>query len=175
MSARVSRGFTLLELVVAVVAITVVGGLVLDRVLPLVGRAQRTAFLQVQRDLQSSLRLAAAERIASGSGATVAELAASNPMALLREPPANYVGALTAPQQTDVPPGSWYFDASAGLLVYRVGRYTRFAAQNGPDDRIELEVAFVYDDRDADGLFDAARDHLGGLTLKPVHAYEWPD
>jgi hypothetical protein len=40
----------------------------------------------------------------------------------------------------------------------------------------QATVAFVSDDRDADGRFDADDDdELGGLTLEPVHAYEWPD
>ena len=169
------RGFSLLELAVVVAALAILAAVILERVLPLIGRAQRAAFLDVQRDLQSSLRLAAAERIAGGESAKVLELASVNPMSLLLEPPSNYRGVLTAPEQSAVPPASWYFDEQAGRLGYRVGSYTRFTARGGQPDRIELEVAFVYDDRDADGAFDAARDSLDGLTLKPVHAYEWPD
>jgi prepilin-type N-terminal cleavage/methylation domain-containing protein len=169
------RGFSLFELAVVVAAIAILAGVMLERVLPLIGRAQRAAFLDVQRDLQSSLRLAAAERIAGGESAQVLELASVNPMSLLLEPPDNYRGVLTAREQAEVPPASWYFDEQAGRLGYRVGRHTRFVARGGPADRIELEVAFVYDDRDADGVFDAAGDYFDGLTLKPVHAYEWPD
>ena len=95
--ARYSRGFSLLELVVVVIAVAILMGVALDRLLPLIGRAQRAAFLDVQRTLQSSLLIAAAERIVSGEAATIPELAAANPMALLLSPPANYVGALAAP------------------------------------------------------------------------------
>jgi prepilin-type N-terminal cleavage/methylation domain-containing protein len=172
---RLARGFSLLELAVVVAAVAILVGVILDRVLPLVGRAQRAAFLDVQRDLQSSLRLAAAERIANGESGRLLELAAVNPMSLLLEPPRNYRGVLTAPEQAEAAPASWYFDEQTKRLGYRVGRYTRFAAQEGPADRIELAVAFVYDDRDADGVFDAARDQLDGLRLEPVHAYSWPD
>lgn len=173
--ARNCRGFSLLELVVVVIAVAILMGVALDRLLPLVGRAQRTAFLDVQRTLQSSLLIAAAERIVSGEAATIPELAAANPMSLLLSPPANYAGALAAPAAQAVPPATWYFDEQAGRLTYRVGRYTRFAAQQGPADRIELRVAFVFEDRDADGVFDAAGDYFNGLRLEPVHAYDWPD
>lgn len=169
------RGFSLLELVVVVIAVAILAGFALDRLLPLVGRAQRAAFLQVQRELQSALMLEAAERIARGEAASLAELAAGNPMALLLSPPANYVGALAAPRLEDVPPASWYFDASAATLNYRVGRHTRFTARDGPAGLVALRVAFVFDDRDGDGRFDALRDEFGGLRLEPVHRYEWPD
>lgn len=169
------HGFSLLELVVVVIAVAILMGVALDRLLPLVGRAQRAAFLEVQRELQSALLLEAAERITRGEAATLPELAAANPMTLLLTPPANYVGVLAAPRPEDVPPASWYFDETSETLAYRVGRHTRFAAKEGPDRLIELRVAFAFDDRDADGSFDAVHDDFGGLRLQTVHAYEWPD
>ena len=174
-SKRYSRGFSLLELVVVVIAVAILLGVALDRLLPLVGRAQRAAFLDVQRELQSSLLLAAAERITSGEAATIPELAAGNPMSLLLQPPANYLGELPPPVPADVPHASWYFDEQSGRLVYRVGPYTRFAAREGPADRIELRVAFAYQDRNGNGVFDAAGDRFDGLKLAPVHTYDWPD
>ncbi len=169
------RGFTLLELAVVVVIIGVLIGVALDRLLPLVGRAQRAAFLDVQRELQSSLLLAAAERITSGEGEKIPALAAGNPMTLLLAPPPNYVGPLAGSNDNEVPRASWYFDELSGRLAYRVGRYTRFTAHDGPADRIELAVAFVYEDRDSDGVFDANGDRFDGLRLTSVYAYDWPD
>jgi prepilin-type N-terminal cleavage/methylation domain-containing protein len=174
-AARDSRGFSLLELMVVVIAVAILAGLALDRVLPLVGRAQRAAFLSVQRELQSSLLLAAAERITRGETAALPELAADNPMGLLLQPPANYLGEVKTSNEAEIPRASWYFDEQTARLSYRVGRYTRFEARNGPKDRIELRVAFVYEDRDADGVFDATGDRFDGLRLEPVHAYDWPD
>jgi Tfp pilus assembly protein PilE len=50
---RRTRGFSLVELTVVVVGIGILAGALLDRVLPLIGRAQRTAFMQVKADLQT--------------------------------------------------------------------------------------------------------------------------
>jgi prepilin-type N-terminal cleavage/methylation domain-containing protein len=172
--ARSPHGFSRLELVVVVAVLAILAGVILERVLPLIGRAQRLAFLDVQRDLQSSLRFAAAERIASGESNKLFELTAVNPMSLLLVPPENYRGVLTGPP-ADLPPATWYFDGQTKRLNYRVGRYTQFVSDDGPTDRIELRVAFMYDDRDADGVFDADGDYLGGLRLEPVHRYAWPD
>jgi len=170
-----ARGFSLLELVVVVVAVAILTAVALNRLLPLVGRAQRAAFQRVQGELQTALLLEAAERITRGEAPTLVELAGANPMALLLKPPANYVGSIPWAAVEEIPRASWYFDEHHGRLGYRVGRHTRFEPMGGPRDLIELTVAFVYQDRDADGVFDAAGDRFDGLRLESVHAYGWPD
>jgi len=172
---RNARGFSLVELVVVIVAIGIVTGALLDRVLPLIGRAQRTAFMQVKADGQTALLLAAAERITRGEAATLPALADENPMTLLLTPPANYVGSFAMPEERDVPPASWYFDERTRRLVYRVGRYARFDAQGGPQDRIELKTEFVYADLNRSGAFEAVGDEFQGLRLTPAHAFAWPE
>ena len=161
---------------VVVIAVAILTGVALDRVLPLVGRAQRAAFLEVQRELQSSLLLAAAERITRGETATLPELAVGEPdgaaAAAARELSRRGRRRRTRPR----------FRARAGTSTSRRGG-SRIASadtrasrrRTGPKDRIELRVAFVYEDRDADGVFDAAGDRFDGLRLEPVHAYDWPD
>ncbi len=173
---RISRGFTLLEFLVVVVAIGVLAGFALDRLLPLIGRAQRAAFLQTKAELQSALLLEAAEHITRGEPYKLAELAGTNPMTLLLVPPANYVGSLPWPEDdAELPRASWFFDERSHRLVYRVGKHTRFDRLDGPRDRIDLEVAFVYTDRDGNGEFDATGDRFGGLHLRAANAYDWPE
>ena len=169
------RGFTLIEMLVVIIAIGILAGFALDRLLPLIGRAQRAAFLHVQADLQTALLLEAAERITRSEAHALVALAGGNPMALLLQPPANYAGSIPWLGDTEMPRATWYFDERLGQLAYRVGRHTRFEALDGPADRIELRVAFIYRDRDGDAVFDAARDQFDGLRLEPVHAYAWPD
>ncbi|HEY7671916.1 MAG TPA: type II secretion system protein [Gammaproteobacteria bacterium] len=170
-----ARGFTLIELLVVVIIVGIMAGLALDRLLPLIGRAQRAAFLQVQSELRSALLLEAAERLTRGQDATLPELAGVNPMTLLLEVPGNYLGTLDAVANRALPRASWFYDPKTARLVYTVGRYTRFAAREGPTDRIELAVKFAFEDRDGNGAYDAAVDDFAGLRLIPVHAYDWPD
>lgn len=175
MSARRAGGFSLLELVIVVIAVGLLAGVALDRLLPIIGRAQRAAFMQVKSQLSSALLLEAADRITRGETAALAELAGSNPMALLLEAPDNYLGVLDAEHGRAAPGHTWHYDAGRGVLVYRVGSYTRFEPLDGLADRIELGVHLVYDDRDADGVFDAWFDRFEGLRLDALHPYRWPD
>ena len=50
-------GFTLIELLVVVVAIGILAGFALDRLYPLIGRAERVAFMRIQAQLLSALLL----------------------------------------------------------------------------------------------------------------------
>jgi prepilin-type N-terminal cleavage/methylation domain-containing protein len=168
-------GFSLIELVVVVVAVGIMAGLALERVLPLIGRAERVAFLHTRSQLHSALLLEAAGRLTRGEAHTLAELAGGNPMALLLNPPGNYVGAFTRPDVDALPRAAWYFDDFEHRLVYRPGRQAKFEALDGPSDRIELVVRFVYSDRDGDGAFHPSRDRFDGFRLEPVYAYSWPE
>lgn len=169
------RGFSLLELVVVIVAVGIVSGFALDRLLPLIGRAERIAFLQTQSQLQSALLLEAAERITRGKSNTLASLTATNPMLLLLKPPANYLGTYPSPAAPQVDTASWYYDETNDHLVYQVGRYTTFESYEGPEDRIELEVRFAYRDRNEDGVYTPGGDSFEGLRLDSVYRYYWPD
>jgi prepilin-type N-terminal cleavage/methylation domain-containing protein len=169
------RGFSLLELVVVVIAIGILLGVALDRLLPLIGRAERAAFAQVQSEMQTALVLVAAEHIVRGESEQLADLARANPMGLLLIRPANYLGELESPLHDELPARSWYYDERASRLVYRVGTHSRFKAIDGPRDRIELAVRFAFRDANGDGQYQAGSDYFDGLRLEPSHRYDWPD
>ena len=170
-----ARGFSLIELTVVVIIVGIMIGFALDRLLPLIGRAERAAFLQVQSQLRSALLLEAAERLTRGESATLPELAGVNPMTLLLETPGNYRGELDERAPGRLPRASWFYDEKKGRLVYTLGSNTRFAPREGPADRIELRVSFAFEDVDGDGVYNAATDEFVGLRLTSVHAYDWPD
>ncbi len=174
-SRRTAYGFTLIEMVVVVIAIGILAGFALDRLLPLVGRAERIGFLQVQADLQSALLLEAADLITRGRSAELPDIASRNPMTLLLRAPRNYLGSQRPADPDDIAGDSWYYDEHLRRLVYRVGKYTRFDALDGPAGRVEFRVALVYDDRDEDSGFDPAKDRFEGLRLEPMRPYLWPD
>lgn len=170
-----ARGFTLIEFAVVVVCIGVLAGLLLERMLPLVGLAERTAFAQVRGQLSSALLLEAAERVARGESATLAGLDGSNPMELLLAPPANYVGSRYGVSHADMPTRAWYFDERDGVLFYRPGSRTRVLPAAGSGEPVALAVRFAFRDGNGDGRFDPAFDRFGGLALEPRAGTTSPD
>lgn len=162
-------------MLVVVIAIGILSGLALERLLPLVGKAEHIAFLQVRSQLQSALLLRTAELITRGDGAALADLDTRNPMDLLLQPPENYLGSLEQPARGEVPARHWYFDPVPGRLVYRVGTQAHFDGLQGPEDRVEFQVRLAYRDSDGDGAFDARADRFEGIGLESVHAFSWPE
>ncbi len=150
-------------------------GVLLYRVLPLVDRAEHLAFVQVQKQVQDALTIEAATLITEGHSNRLGELGRINPMTLFVAPPRNYLGSLSWSTADRVPGSTWYFDERAELLAYRVGKLARFEPLDGPPNRVEFRVAFVFDDRDGDAAFDPAHDRFEGLRLEPRHDYRWAD
>ena len=177
MSARrlcLSAGFTLIEMLVVVVAIGILAGFALDRLYPLIGRAERVAFMRIQGQLKNALTLATAERIARGESATVPAMAGSNPMSYLLKPPENYLGEFTG-EPPDETSGHWYFNTEDGTLIYRVRSHTRFDGLEGPADRVLFQVRLAFADRNHNGRYDPSHDRFDGVLIASLYPYQWPD
>ncbi len=167
-------GFTLLELAVVVSIVSILAAIALHRLLPLRVEAERVALLQVLGTLRSAMAIQISARIAKGNVNEVGELTGENPMAdWLAEAPDNYLGELHAPDPGAVDKGAWYFDTKDRILVYRVrfGDYFRTALK-GPK-RARFRVELVFDDRDGNGVYDAAMDRIYGVKLVVLEKYQW--
>lgn len=162
-------------MVVVVVAIGILAGVALERVLPLIGQAERVAFMRVQGQLQNALMLETAQRLVRGESRRVPQMAGSNPMDYVLQPPANYLGSYAEPAHAQMPAGHWYFDEGRERLVYRVGSHANFATDGGPVDRAEFQVRLAFRDQNGNGSFDPSADTFDGIWLKPTYPYHWPE
>ncbi len=167
--AREQRGLSLIETLVVVIAVGIMAGFALQRLFPLIGKAEIVSFTTVRNQLNSALMMETAKRIAAGESGRVAELQGSNPMLLLLRPPDNYLGELNFPDHNRMPKRSWYFDRVADLLFYRIGDSERVQASA---NRIAFQVRLSYGDADADGNYGAASDEFRGVMLEAVDPYE---
>lgn len=166
------RGFSLLELVVVIVLIGILLVVAIDRLMPYLDEAERVAVLSVESQLKNTLTLEAAKRIVAGRSASIAELEDTNPMDLLLEAPDNYGGETTqAPDQLSE--RRWYFDPQRRRLFYRTGEPYVGNGRDIPRVNPEFEVRVIYQDRDADGVFNAAKDELFGVRLVRTAGTEW--
>ena len=123
---------------VALLLISVLVGVFLERALYYRGLAEKSAMEQVALDLRSSVNLRVAELILENRFADLIPLAAQNPMDLLERKPQNYLGILNGAGVQEIVPGNWYFDNTSKEVVYYVdsGRY--FA----PDEQGRMRAAW---------------------------------
>ncbi len=160
-------------MVVVVVCIGILAGFTLARVLPLIGQAERVAFVRVQGQLQNALMLETAQRLIRGESRRVPQMAGSNPMDYVLQPPANYAGSYEDPRHDAMPTGHWYFDQRRARLVYRVGPRADFEVENGPRDRAEFQVRLAFRDENGNGSFEPSADIFDGIWLKSVYPFRW--
>ncbi|KAB7622636.1 prepilin-type N-terminal cleavage/methylation domain-containing protein [Alkalilimnicola sp. S0819] len=169
--AGAQAGFTLLELVIVVVLVSVLIMFAVDRLAALRVEAERVAMERTLGSLRSAVGLDVAEHILEGRVARLPERAGDNPIGLLQEPPVNYAGAFLG-AEPPVPPGSWYFDLGSRELVYLPRAADAIAIEAG--DRLRFALRLVYEDRDGDGAFDADNDRIRGLQIVSRTSYSWP-
>ena len=122
---RRARGFSLIELAITLALISVLAGLLLERMVYYQEVAEKASMEQVAADLRSSVNLRAAELVLDNGFAELDELVLKNPFELLAQKPQNYLGVLDGPSPEQVPGGKWYFDKRSKEVVYSIdlGRY----------------------------------------------------
>lgn len=136
------RGFSLVELAVALAVLSTLLYFILDRASYMQEMGEKTEVEEVIRSINYGLRLEAASRTARGADPNRAPLEKENPVKWLQVPPRNYLGEMeNAPAHAR--PAYWYYDARARQLVYRpnradhlrveekTGRELRFVVENG--------------------------------------------
>lgn len=167
-----SAGFSMLELTVVVIVIGILIVVAITRLLPYLDEAERVAVLTVERQLKNSLVMEAAQRIARGQYASIAELEQINPMELLLEPPGTYSGVY-AGSNSDLPARHWYFDTASNRLVYKTGKPYAPMERDHTFDDLQFAVRVIFKDRDADGSFNAQNDELYGVRLLRIAGADW--
>lgn len=164
------RGFSLLELVVVIVIIALLATLAVTRLWSLQVEAEKVAMEQVVGSLRSALGIKVADYFVRHDMAGVRSLIGTNPMDRLSEVPNNYRGVLNAAQARHIEAGSWYFDAQAGVLVYRVRNQDAFRGGSGKPAQIRFAIRGVYESR---GGHSTNNQDMAGASLVALDAYQW--
>ncbi len=168
-----SLGFSLLELVVVVLLVSIFFVAVASRLWALQVDAERTAMENVVGALNAALGIKFAQYVIKHDRALWRSLEKSNPMDQLAQLPKNYLGELDETQTSTIEAGNWYFDLSTHYLVYRVKNEAYFKSSlNPPGARFKIE--FVGDARsNTNGILDPGKDVIAGLRLVAVEPYAW--
>ncbi len=173
MRRRCERGFSLLELLIVIVIVSVLLVVAIERLLALRFEAERATVQTVIGALRSALYIEFVGAAARGELKRMDSARGSNPMAQLAEKPEAYIGELYGPDPAVFEPGTWYFDLRDRTLVYVVRFPQQFVTSLSGTPRLRLRVEPDYDDIDRNGRFDPGRDPVRGLKLVPLEAFFW--
>jgi general secretion pathway protein G len=138
-----ARGFSLLELVVSLTIVAALVGVFLDRVMYYRERAEKAAMEQVAQDLRSSVNLRVAELALNNRFQELARLPDENPLDLLPQKPANYLGVLERTGVQDVVTGNWYFDKISKEVVYFIDLGENFVSDEKGRKRSAWHIVLV--------------------------------
>jgi prepilin-type N-terminal cleavage/methylation domain-containing protein len=170
---RGERGFSLLELLIVIVIISVLLVVAIDRLLMLRFEAERATVQTVLGALRSALYIEFAAAAAKGEIKRMDTARGSNPMLHLAEKPEGYAGEFYGPDPKVFEPGTWYFDLRDRTLVYVVRFPQQFVTPLAGPPRLRVVVEPDYDDADRNGRFDPGRDPVRGLKLVPLEPFFW--
>jgi general secretion pathway protein G len=172
---RGERGFSLFELIIVIVILSVLLVVAVDRLLRLRFEAERATVQSVIGALRSALYIEFAAAAARNELGRMELAGGSNPVLRLAERPDGYAGEFFGADPALFDPGTWYFDTRDRTLVYLVRFPDAFVSPLSGPPRLRLAIEPDYDDLDRNGRFDPGRDPVRGLKLLPLEPYYWKD
>lgn len=163
-------GFSLFELVVFIISVAIIYAVAANRFAEFPAAAERANFTATVAQLQAGINLQSMEYVINGQATQAQYFNAANPMDFMLETPSNYIGAFDLVDTERLPRRSWYFDRTAGHLVYLVGSddevFLNMGAVEVPSNEIRFQLTIQYSFKDNRGrpLSDAAFNESGGLA-----------
>ena len=166
------QGFTLLELVVVIIIISILGIFAIDRIFVIRIAAEQASVKQIIGTIKSALGLEVARLVLGGNMLAVAKLEKTNPILLLSQAPNNYLGEKNDGRHIN-DAGVWYFDKKQKVLVYNVTYKETFKTTLKGTPRIQHQIKLVYNDRNKNKRFDIDYDSIAGLDIFPTEKFSW--
>ncbi|MBI4937723.1 MAG: type II secretion system protein [Nitrosomonadales bacterium] len=167
------RGFTLFELIVAIIIVSILAGTLLNRVWFYQEQAEKTAMVEVAGAIQTALVLQYGRLMARGAEADATALAADNPMNWLAKQPGNYSGEFYDPSPRSVAPGNWVFDLKSRELIYVVDRSEHFTPGKSGQKWVRYRANLMREP--AQGVSGKNSKEPGGALFEPIEPYWWFD
>lgn len=141
-TARKSKGFSLFELIVYILLVSIVFSASMRRFNEFPGEAERANFLAITMQLKAAVNLQMMKAIAGGNFTSLGPIENSNPMDLMLETPSNYAGAFNLVDEQTMPRRTWYFDSFNGQLVYLANDNSNLFSSLGDGSSTLSEVRF---------------------------------
>ncbi|MGD8484198.1 MAG: type II secretion system protein [Thioalkalispiraceae bacterium] len=169
---KIAGGFTLLEMVIVIVLISVLGLIILSRVWQYRVYAEEAMVTATVGNIRSALGLEVARLAVKEQTRQIARLENTNPMKLLAQTPETYLGETSKPE-TIKQKGVWYFNNNDKSLNYIVSYTEHFESKIKGVKRTRHQLKMVFTDNNQNGRFDKGVDYINGLDLVAMEPYKW--
>jgi len=192
------RQLSRLELVVAVIVISLVLYILMLKMLKIFAAAERSLLTTTVVNINTAMQYRAAWYMLQGDYSELEIMQQMNPLAMgeidsawlkpektLEVPsqilagivdvrlPGNYLGEMDRVNPEDIDGGHWYFDRQEQKLVYRVDNDEYFDSSLSGPARVEFNVIIDYVDTNSDNRFNPHIDEYRNIRLRAINDYEW--
>jgi len=168
---KICRGFTLLEMVIVVCLVAILASMALQKLMWYQGQAEKAAMEYTATMIKSALWLESANMMMTNRADEIVKLVERNPINLLAEKPANYLGEVDVNDISTLAGGNWVYDVRNRQLAYLVGRKTYFTPSQDGGYVVRYGINVLYGEIDlSSGKYEK---YIAGITLKPLSSYNW--
>jgi len=168
-----ATGFSLLELIVVIIIISILFGLAINHLFKWRIAAEKASISRLTSEMRDALKLEVSSHYAKGRLQDVLKLVGTNPLEYVVEKPDTYLGSSTSPNLESIAPGSWMYDTTNKILIYRVRYPDNFETELSGIKRIEFKVSLIYADINRNKQFNRGVDTIEGLRLTSAKEYSW--
>lgn len=174
MAPRPPQGFSLIELVAAILVIGVLATVFFRMATDYAEEAEKTAMEQVASGVRAALHMRVAGLIAANADDAIPALITQNPMDWLADKPHLYVGVFHGAAPLELAPQrSWYYDQRVHQLVYRPMRTRHLSSAGNPHNDIRFKVWVEQGALPGGEMLSATLRGIRRLEFAPAEPYQW--
>jgi prepilin-type N-terminal cleavage/methylation domain-containing protein len=165
------EGFTLIELIVVICVVAILATAALDRLFWYQGQAEKAAMDYTATMIKSGLWMRAADLMMANHTSDIPALAEKNPINLLAQKPANYLGEIDGRKAESLQGGNWFYDVYKHQVVYVVGHRRSFMPAVPDDFTVRYGMKVIYGETELASGKNAS--YIAGISLVPISKYTW--
>jgi len=190
----INRDLSRLELVIALLIMTILIGTFMNHALRVFAHAERSSVMVTVTNINNALLYHSLSLVGKNKWRELVDMESMNPMQLMRGktekdiqpdrgtelkitdneiPVGNYLGEFSDPDISMLESGKWYYDTRVNTLVYMVNNDEFFISDMEGPARIVYEIVIVYKDIDGNGSFDPSSDEFSSVKLVEVSNTAW--
>lgn len=164
---RLSHGFSLLELAVSILILTVLVAFAFQRLELMIEDVERVSFQGSRDNIQAQLTLKVAYWYAAQKTVSPREIARENPIDLIQHKPSNYAGEIYFNGLSTAEAEHWYYVTDKRWLVYKAKRVDNLNNDFSQTELLPFKVEVELQGKGRSiGL-------ATGLHLKPLYNFDW--